>query len=221
MYHLCKFALFGSLFDCPTDSPNDPTKQQFLDYCAKYGYSYKTKKEFDMRFTLYKNKDTAIKKENSNKGNSFKLDHNRLSVFTDDEYKVLLGHRPKLRKDHGPVDLKAPLPASVDWRTKGIVNAVKNQGQCGSCWSFAATSAIESAHAQKSGTLYSLSEQQIVDCDTTCYGCNGGLADLAFEYLKTRQQELETAYPYTAVDGTCKYKKSLGKVGVPSYTQVR
>ena len=66
------------------------------------------------------------------------------------------------------------LTASVDWRTKGAVNPVKNQGQCGSCWAFSATAAIEGEHFIKTGTLLSLAEQQFVDCVRTCSGCNGG-----------------------------------------------
>ena len=74
-----------------------------------------------------------------------------------------------------PVEYDASsLPASVDWRTKGAVNAVKDQGQCGSCWAFSATAAVEGAYAIKTGNLLSLSEQQLVDCDTQSQGCNGG-----------------------------------------------
>ena len=74
-----------------------------------------------------------------------------------------------------PVELDvSALPTSVDWRTKGIVNPVKNQGQCGSCWAFSATAAVEGANAIKTGTLLSLSEQQFVDCDKRSQGCNGG-----------------------------------------------
>lgn len=63
----------------------------------------------------------------------------------------------------------------VDWRAKGVVNPVKDQGQCGSCWAFGAVSTVESHHAMKTQTLLSLSEQQVVDCDTEMDGCNGGL----------------------------------------------
>jgi len=110
---------------------------------------------------------------------------------------------------------------SVDWRQKsGIVNDVQNQQQCGSCWAFSATAAVESRWAIHSGNLLKLAEQQLVDCDSTCNGCNGGLMDYAFEYLENKGQELETDYPYTAQDGTCSWSSSEAKVTVKGYTDV-
>lgn len=98
------------------------------------------------------------------------------------------------------------LPESVDWREKGAVNAVKNQGQCGSCWAFSATCAVEGAHFIKTGKLLSLSEQQLVDCDPNSSGCNGGLQEYAMKYLEGHKQEQEDSYPYKAHDNPCRYK---------------
>jgi C1A family cysteine protease len=76
------------------------------------------------------------------------------------------------------------LPDEVNWVKKGAVNPVKDQGHCGSCWAFSATSAIESSHFIATGELLSLSEQQMLDCDHTSEGCFGGLLVSAFEYVE-------------------------------------
>ena len=104
--------------------------------------------------------------------------------------------------------------AGIDWRQKGAVNLVKNQCQCGSCWTFSATSAMESHHFIKTGKLVSLAEQQMVDCahGEGSMGCNGGWKSAGMRYTMTNGQELETDYPYTAKTGTCQYNASLGKV---------
>ena len=112
-----------------------------------------------------------------------------------------------------PVD---DLPSTFDWRERGAVTNVKNQGACGSCWTFSATGAVEGANYLKTGELVSLSEQQLVDCDHTCdpsaprncdYGCNGGLPLNAMRYVQKHGLDTETAYPYKAVDGKCASKR--------------
>jgi len=105
------------------------------------------------------------------------------------------------------------LPDSVDWRNKGAVTPVKDQGQCGSCWAFSTTGALEGFNFVKTGELLSLSEQQIVDCATDNYGCQGGWMTKAMTYAASNGVELESDYPYTAKDGKCKYaKKKAHKV---------
>jgi len=101
------------------------------------------------------------------------------------------------------------LPDSVDWRNKGAVTPVKNQGQCGSCWTFSTTGLLEGFYFVNNGKLLSFSEQQIVDCDTEeNEGCNGGWPYLAVEYAAKNGLETESDYPYTAKDGKCQYKKA-------------
>ncbi|CAF0950136.1 unnamed protein product [Adineta steineri] len=102
----------------------------------------------------------------------------------------------------------ASLPNSVDWRNQNVVEAVKDQGACGSCWAFSAAGAIESAYAIKTGTLLSLSEQQLNDCSGAegNYGCDGGTTDNGFVYvINTGGIETETSYPYKTVDQACMF----------------
>jgi len=123
-------------------------------------------------------KDNENKEINSNLEHTFTVGHNQFSTWTDEEYKQLLGYRAPTNGTEAEVEYTVldtvGIPDSIDWRTKGAVNPVKNQGQCGSCWAFSATAAIEGHDKIQHGNLDSFSEQQLVDCVTTCSGCNGG-----------------------------------------------
>lgn len=95
------------------------------------------------------------------------------------------------------------LPASIDWRTQGAVNAIKDQGQCGSCWAFSTVGALEGTSALfGEKKLQSFSEQQLVDCSTSFgnQGCNGGLMDNGFEYVQKNGITNEDKYAYVARD---------------------
>lgn len=153
---------------------------------------------------------------------SFTVGHNHLSTLTAFEYKRLLGAKvTPLEKRTEKVLNVTNLAAEVNWVTAGAVNAVKNQGQCGSCWAFSAVCAIEGAHFIKTGTLLSLAEQQMVDCDTVSYGCNGGWQYAGFEYAEANAEDFEKDYAYKAMDGSCKSSSYTGQVNVESYDNVK
>ena len=150
---------------------------EFMTYLSLHGKSYLTMEEFEARKALYMQTDELIKAHNATES-SFTLGHNQFSDYTEHERKQLQGGRPDLSPQE-PTILETTNEAAVDWRSKGAVTPVKNQGQCGSCWAFSSTGALEGAHFLKTGKLASFSEQQLVDCATSAagygnYGCSGG-----------------------------------------------
>jgi len=156
-----------------------------------------------------------------NKASSYKVCVNKFSSMTEAEYKTMLGHRSAASIEGKATVSNVKAPESCDWRDQGIVNAVKDQAQCGSCWAFSVIQAQESQWALKNGKkIVSLSEQNLVDCVTSCYGCNGGDEYVSYDYVIAKQGGLwmtEDDYPYTAKDGSCKFDKTKGCCPVKSY----
>jgi len=140
---------------------------------------------------------------------------NKFADLTATEFKQIYasgGHFENHRKEVARNSLRrdfGALPDSVDWRNKGAVTPVKDQGQCGSCWTFSTTGVLEGFNFVNNGKLLSFSEQQIVDCASAAgYGCQGGWPYLAVQYAGQNGLELESDYPYTAQDGTCVFDAS-------------
>lgn len=152
-----------------------------------------------------------INSENA-KDHTYTLGLGPFTDLTNDEYKqTYLGYVEPAERFQGLSHLGAhehtegeQLAASVNWVNKGAVTPVKNQGQCGSCWSFSTTGGLEGAWEIGNGQLTSLSEQQFVDCDKSSMGCGGGSMALAFNWAKGQALCTEQSYPYTARDGSCK-----------------
>jgi len=143
----------------------------------------------------------------------FTLGTNEYSDMTHDEFVAQMnGHQGNQTARKGSLFMSPSnyqTPDHVDWRKQGYVTPVKNQGQCGSCWAFSTTGSLEGQHFKKSGKLVSLSEQNLVDCSGKYgnQGCNGGLMDQAFAYIKDNHGiDTETSYPYEAEDDKCRFK---------------
>jgi len=202
------------------------SQEEFVAYVKQFNKVY-TADELFSRFQSFVDNKKAIEAHNA-KGLSWEMGVNQFSDLTPKEFSDLyMGYIPRqndfARSQNEHVAPEGQVLAdSLDWRTKGAVTPIKDQGQCGSCWAFSTTGSVEGANQIKSGKLESLAEQQLVDCAGSSgnQGCNGGLMDDAFEYIiKNKGIGSEASYPYTARDGKCKTVTSVATVS--KYTDVK
>ncbi|KAL5797432.1 hypothetical protein ACOSQ2_002252 [Xanthoceras sorbifolium] len=182
-------------------------------WLLKYGKVYENAEEKERRFNIFKYNVEFIESFNAAENKPYKLSINEFADQTNDEFKA---SRNGYRRVNGMSSKKetpfryenvAAVPATMDWRKKGAVTPIKNQGQCGSCWAFSTVAATEGINQLTTGKLISLSEQELVSCDTkgVDQGCEGGLMEDGF--FKNHGINSEANYPYEAVDGTCNAKK--------------
>ncbi|KAH3761962.1 cathepsin L2 [Pelomyxa schiedti] len=182
-------------------------EHNFDAWAQKYNKAYASEEERELRRTVF-NANVARIEEHNAKHMSFSMGLNAFSDLTHEEFASTHLSSSPLKISHQVARsraVEAPQEVvPVDWRTGGYVTPVKNQGSCGSCWTFATTGAVESARAiATQSTPISLSEQQLLDCSHNGYnaGCDGGAYDLAFQYImETGGLETEESYPYTAVE---------------------
>ncbi|GAM25572.1 hypothetical protein SAMD00019534_087470 [Acytostelium subglobosum LB1] len=201
-------------------------EKKFLNFQTKYQKQYASF-EYNERFEIFKTNLARINELNAlakSLKSSAKFGVNAfadLSVEEFREYNLNAVVRPGRRADVpvAPEMDVTNMPASFDWRPKGAVTPVKNQGQCGSCWSFSTTGNIEGQWFLAGNTLVGLSEQNLVDCDHHCAtyegfyscdaGCNGGMQENAMDYIIANGGiDTEASYPYTAENGTCHFNPS-------------
>jgi len=192
---------------------------EWLVKFEKTEYAFDAEKMAERR-AVYEANVAEIEEHNS-ENHTWTMGVNAYSDLTWEEFKKYFNlDAPQECSATNPkeVNFGGQLPDSVDWTKKGMVTAVKNQGSCGSCWTFSTTGAVESAWAIAGNPLTQLAEQQLVDCaggPFKNHGCNGGLPSQAFQYLMwAGGQEKETDYTYTARDGSCKFSaaKVLAKI---------
>jgi C1A family cysteine protease len=202
----------------------------FVTWMQKFDKSY-SPEEFFYRYNTFKANFDFVEKHNS--GNyTWTVELNKFADLSSGEFKnIYLGYKPELRRDQRQVTLKdlkvgAYPDGSLDWVAKGAVTGIKDQGQCGSCWSFSTTGAVEGIVQIKHSSLVSLSEQELMDCSYS-YGnlaCDGGLMDNAFKYVMANGLCTEAAYPYTAQSSkNCRASSCTASPNskIASYTDVK
>jgi C1A family cysteine protease len=212
-------------------------EEKFFDWMAEHKMQAKSGSDFLHQLQNFADNHDFITKHNAKKS-TFTMAHNKFSHLSWEEF--LQESRLGLTKrqenavasstHEAPKDMSS-VPASIDWEAKGAVTPVKDQGSCGSCWSFSATGALEGAYQIKYSDLQSFSEQELVSCDQSFlgdHGCNGGLMDNAFKWVQSNGGLCSEAdYPYTSgvtkENGECKSHTSCDntKLKVTSYTDVK
>lgn len=214
----------------------DPLELEWQVYKMMHSKEYHIDEELP-RFTIWKMNKDIIEEHNklADQGiYSYWLKMNHFGDLTNKEFvSIHNGYKSDLRRmstvsPHRKLfkyDPSYEVPDSVDWREKGYVTPVKNQGSCGSCWAFSTTGSLEGQHFNATGELVELSEQNLVDCSGSFgnMGCNGGLMDQAFEYIKNNSGiATEESYPYKGKEnGNCEFESAKIGATLSSYADVK
>jgi C1A family cysteine protease len=195
----------------------------FDDFRERFNRTYGNFQELTERFHIFRENLRGIISHNADYRNNFTMGVNQFTDLTPDEFKSqYVGEMERYSSgSYGCSIFKSTattgLPDAVNWVTKNAVTSVKDQGQCGSCWTFSSTGAIEGAWAISTGKLINLSEQELVDCARGVkygsMGCSGGQMEGAFKYVIANGQCSDASYPYTSKDsGTCQSCSSVVKI---------
>ncbi|KAJ4754136.1 Cysteine protease [Rhynchospora pubera] len=195
-----------------TAGADDPLLPAFEKWMKDYNRTYDSPTEKLQRLQVFKDNFQFIESMKNQTGLTYTVGLNDFADLTNQEFL----QRYTMNRPLEPSNESTPfmyanvtsIPSSIDWRTLGAVTPIKSQDSCGACWAFWAVASIEGINKIKTGNLISLSEQELVDCDTTCYGCNGGLAYNAFQWVvQNGGITAEEDYPYTSgttgTGGTC------------------
>merc|ERR1712002_1238087 len=190
-------------------------KKEFNKVYRGYGHEAERKAIFEAQLDYVEDHNRKYDEGLS----TFYVGINQFSDWTDEEWRAYLTAKaPERQAEEGEI-VKVSAPSAHDWRSHNAVTAVKNQGQCGSCWAFAVAGAVEGAWAKAHNDLYNLSEQELIDCGRG--GCDGGWTSAAYDTIMNEGGiDTESWYPYEARDGSCRYKPEHSVATISGYRDV-
>jgi C1A family cysteine protease len=222
--------LLVSLYTCQAGLPESLISEQWTNFKNSHRRRFMNPVEEVFRKRIFQKKLQEVENHNERYRQgleTYELGVNQFSDYTEEE---LLPYTHGLRlPSETPEPLisidansslvaRATLPASLDWRSRGVVTPVKNQASCGSCWAFSTTGALESHYKIRYGSTVTLSEQQLVDCVPEAHGCSGGWMADAYMYIaRNGGINYDRDYPYEARDNACRYSSSRARVSVRGY----
>ncbi|KAG9140254.1 hypothetical protein Leryth_014701 [Lithospermum erythrorhizon] len=221
MNYLCWISSILLLLCIPTCSPT-LTSDLFENWLKEHGKTYTSEQEKQYRFNIFEDNYAYVASHNSADNSSYTLSLNGFADLSHQEFKakylgfsaggnslIRMNRGYEENEDNGVGVGDDKVPDSLDWRNEGAVTKVKDQASCGACWSFSATGAIEGINKIVTGSLISLSEQELIDCDKSYNsGCGGGLMDYAYEFIKKNGGiDTEEDYPFQGRDGKCNQAK--------------
>ncbi|XP_072031890.1 cathepsin L-like [Amphiura filiformis] len=200
-------------------TPIFPYYDEFEEWRVQYNRTYKQHSdEYNLRYEIFEDNMEQVKLLNRYEKGTAKYGATKFADLTKEEFRKFYTGLKEPVEDHKLKPAKIPkgkAPDACDWRTKGAVSEVKNQGMCGSCWAYSTTGNIEGQWKIQKGPLISLSEQELVDCDKIDDGCNGGLPTQAYqEIMRLGGLESEADYPYKGYGEKCEFVKSKVKVNI-------
>lgn len=227
-----RFIILAAIIVCASAASLKQEDNIWNEFKAQHGKKYSSPSEETIRRGIWEKNMQFIQKHNLDYAlgkKTYSVGMNKYGDLTNKEFVSMVNGfnktRSMFKKDGSKFLAPANFvrPDSVDWRTQGYVTPVKDQGQCGSCWAFSAVAGLEGQHFKATGKLVSLSEQNLVDCSRAQgnMGCDGGLMDQAFDYVKANGGiDTEDAYSYQAVDQSCKYDASKIGATCTGYTDI-
>jgi C1A family cysteine protease len=204
------------------DTPIEPQVYDlYADWKKKYNKKYASPDQDFYRLTVFNTNYDIIKKFYEGPKQTYTLDFTQFMDITNEEFvETYLRTIVPEQRTGAVFESSEPAANSVDWRSQGALNEVRNQGGCGSCWAFSAVGAIESAHFVQGKGLPAVSEQELVDCSRSYgnYGCGGGLMDSAFKYVIDHGITNRADYAYAGRDQSC--KKQAANFRISSFVDV-